>query len=94
MYSGPSTPRLEASVQVAAKQMVGLYLSIWVRSGLLPNIGGVQTTSVGTGIMRYLGNKGVALLLIWSQCLCQWTTQAVLISCALDNVQGLCCLPC
>lgn len=42
--------------------MVGLYLSIWVRTGLLPNIGGVQITSVGTGIMRYLGNKGVALI--------------------------------
>lgn len=48
----------EAFVQVAAKQMVGVYLSVWVRAGLLPHIRGVQATSVGTGIMGYLGNKG------------------------------------
>lgn len=39
--------------------MVGVYLSVWVRAGLLPHIRGVQATSVGTGIMGYLGNKGV-----------------------------------
>jgi hypothetical protein len=46
-------------LQVAAKQMVGVYLSVWVRAGLLPHIRGVQATSVGTGIMGYLGNKGI-----------------------------------
>ncbi len=46
--------------QVAAKQMVGVYLSVWVRAGLLPHIRGVQATSVGTGVMGYLGNKGAA----------------------------------
>lgn len=46
--------------QVAAKQMVGVYLSVWVRAGLLPHIRGVQATSVGTGIMGYLGNKGAS----------------------------------
>ncbi len=44
--------------QVAAKQMVGVYLSVWVRAALLPAVRGVQVTSVGTGIMGYLGNKG------------------------------------
>ncbi|CAK0784059.1 hypothetical protein CVIRNUC_007262 [Coccomyxa viridis] len=44
--------------QVAAKQMVGLYLSVWVRSEMLPYIRGVQATSVGTGVMGYFGNKG------------------------------------
>ena len=44
--------------QVAAKQMVGLYLSVWVRSEMLPYIRGVQVTSVGTGVMGYFGNKG------------------------------------
>lgn len=39
--------------------MVGVYLSVWVRKSLLPAIRGVQVTSVGTGIMGYLGNKGV-----------------------------------
>lgn len=46
-------------MQVAAKQMVGLYLSVWVRGDLAPCIRGVQATSVGTGVMGYLGNKGV-----------------------------------
>ena len=40
--------------------MVGLYLSVWVREELLPRIRGVQTTCVGTGVMGYLGNKGVS----------------------------------
>lgn len=38
--------------------MVGVYLSVWVKRGLLPHIRGVQATTVGTGIMGYLGNKG------------------------------------
>ena len=38
--------------------MVGVYLSVWVRAALLPAVRGVQVTSVGTGIMGYLGNKG------------------------------------
>ncbi|DBA87288.1 hypothetical protein WJX77_005794 [Trebouxia sp. C0004] len=45
-------------VQVAAKQMVGMYLSLWVRRGVVPHVRGVQVTSVGTGMMGYLGNKG------------------------------------
>ena len=51
-------------LQVAAKQMVGVYLSVWVRAGLLPHIRGVQATSVGTGIMGYLGNKGIPLCIL------------------------------
>lgn len=38
--------------------MVGLYLSVWVRSEMLPYIRGVQAASVGTGVMGYFGNKG------------------------------------
>ena len=54
-----SSPVSFPAVQVAARQMVGVYLSVWVRKSLLPAIRGVQVTSVGTGIMGYLGNKGV-----------------------------------
>ena len=46
-------------LQVAAKQMVGVYLSLWVRRGILPHVRGVQVTSIGTGMMGYLGNKGI-----------------------------------
>ena len=79
---------LVASLQVAAKQMVGLYLSVWVHTDLLPAIRGVQTTSVGTGIMRYLGNKGMAKMLTQLHCLCQWTTQAVTTHCTEEDAQG------
>ena len=53
-------------LQVAAKQMVGVYLSVWVRRGILPHVRGVQVTSVGTGMMGYLGNKGRHALLMSS----------------------------
>jgi hypothetical protein len=45
-------------LQLVGKQMVGIYLSIWVRRALLRQIRGVQVTTIGTGIMGYLGNKG------------------------------------
>lgn len=38
--------------------MVGVYLSLWVRRGILPHVRGVQVTSIGTGMLGYLGNKG------------------------------------
>lgn len=55
-------------VQVAAKQMVGLYLSIWVTKSLLLHIRGLQVASVGTGVMGYLGNKGHVTSSIHSLC--------------------------
>jgi len=55
-------------VQVAAKQMVGLYLSIWVTKSLLLHIRGVQVASVGTGVLGYLGNKGNVTYSIHSLC--------------------------
>ena len=45
--------------QVAAKQMVGIYLTVWVRRPLLQHIRGLQVACIGTGIMGYLGNKGM-----------------------------------
>ena len=59
-------------VQVAAKQMVGVYLSVWVRRPLLQHIRGVQVTSIGTGVLGYLGNKGAARLLAYSQLHDRW----------------------
>ncbi|KXZ53716.1 hypothetical protein GPECTOR_6g633 [Gonium pectorale] len=45
-------------VQVASKQLVGVYLTVWVRRSLLPVVRGVQVTTVATGFGGYLGNKG------------------------------------
>ena len=45
-------------VKVIGEQLVGMYLSIWVEVNMLPHIRGVQTASVGTGVLGVLGNKG------------------------------------
>lgn len=42
---------------VASKQMVGIFLSIWARRELLRDIGHLRISSMGRGIMGYLGNK-------------------------------------
>ncbi|XP_017249960.1 type I inositol polyphosphate 5-phosphatase 8 isoform X3 [Daucus carota subsp. sativus] len=42
----------------ASKQMVGLFLCIWVRSDLYSHISNLKVSCVGRGIMGYLGNKG------------------------------------
>ncbi|GFH22911.1 IPPc domain-containing protein, partial [Haematococcus lacustris] len=49
-------------VQVAARQLVGTYLSVWVSRALLPHVRGVQSCSVATGFGGYLGNKGAVLV--------------------------------
>lgn len=48
----------EVYVQVACKQLVGLYLSIWARKRIARHIRGIQATTAATGWGGYLGNKG------------------------------------
>ncbi|KAI3678895.1 hypothetical protein L6452_38199 [Arctium lappa] len=43
---------------VASKQMVGIYLTIWVKSDLRDNVRNMKVSCVGRGLMGYLGNKG------------------------------------
>lgn len=43
---------------IASKQMVGLFLSVWVRKELVEHIGHLRVDCVGRGIMGWLGNKG------------------------------------
>ncbi|XP_039003716.1 type I inositol polyphosphate 5-phosphatase 5-like [Hibiscus syriacus] len=43
---------------VASKQMVGIFLSIWTRTELVPYIGHLRISCIGTGILGRLGNKG------------------------------------
>ncbi|KAJ6851782.1 type I inositol polyphosphate 5-phosphatase 8-like [Iris pallida] len=42
----------------ASKQMVGILLSVWVRTGLMSQVTGLKVSCVGRGIMGYMGNKG------------------------------------
>eukprot|EP01018_Ginkgo_biloba_P013710 Gb_30199 [translate_table: standard] len=44
--------------RVASKQMVGIYISIWVKSELRRHIHDLNVSCVGCGIMGCLGNKG------------------------------------
>lgn len=45
-------------VRVISKQMVGIFISVWVRRSLRRNIGALKISTVGVGVMGYIGNKG------------------------------------
>ncbi|CAO2834129.1 unnamed protein product [Amaranthus hypochondriacus] len=45
-------------VRIASKQMVGIFLTIWVRKGLRKRIQNLKVSTVGVGVMGYIGNKG------------------------------------
>ncbi|URE30894.1 endonuclease exonuclease phosphatase family domain containing protein [Musa troglodytarum] len=40
------------------KQMVGIFLSVWVRRELVQHVGHLRVATIGRGIMGCLGNKG------------------------------------
>ena len=42
---------------VASKQMVGIFLCVWMRADYRNHISNLKVSRVGTGIMGYLGNK-------------------------------------
>ncbi|XP_010553300.1 PREDICTED: type I inositol polyphosphate 5-phosphatase 8 isoform X2 [Tarenaya hassleriana] len=42
----------------ASKQMVGIFVCVWVRDDLFKHITDLKVSCVGRGIMGYLGNKG------------------------------------
>ncbi|CAN1270980.1 Type I inositol polyphosphate 5-phosphatase 4 [Linum perenne] len=43
---------------VASKQMVGIFLTVWVRRSLRDDVKNMKVSCVGRGLMGYLGNKG------------------------------------
>ncbi|CAH2035262.1 unnamed protein product [Thlaspi arvense] len=45
-------------VRIVSKQMVGVFLTIWVRRSLRKHISNLCVSTVGVGIMGYIGNKG------------------------------------
>lgn len=44
-------------VRIVSKQMVGIYVSIWVRRRLRRHINNLKVSPVGVGLMGYMGNK-------------------------------------
>ncbi|KAG2253093.1 hypothetical protein Bca52824_083229 [Brassica carinata] len=50
--------RRPAYVRLVSKQMVGVLLTIWVKRSMRKHIQNVRVSTVGVGIMGYIGNKG------------------------------------
>lgn len=50
-----SRPRF---VRIVSKQMVGIYISVWVCRKLRRHINNLKVSLVGVGLMGYMGNKG------------------------------------
>ncbi|KAJ7973998.1 putative Type I inositol polyphosphate 5-phosphatase [Quillaja saponaria] len=50
--------RKSAYVRIVSKQMVGIFLTIWVRRSLRKHIQNLKVSTVGVGVMGYIGNKG------------------------------------
>ncbi|KAM0062685.1 putative inositol-polyphosphate 5-phosphatase [Helianthus debilis subsp. tardiflorus] len=50
--------RRPAYVRIVSKQMVGVFITIWVRRQLRKHIQNVHVSAVGVGVMGYIGNKG------------------------------------
>ncbi|CAL0300593.1 unnamed protein product [Lupinus luteus] len=43
---------------VASKQMVGVFLTVWVKNHMKDDVRNLKVSCVGRGLMGYLGNKG------------------------------------
>ncbi|KAL1617563.1 hypothetical protein SLS56_010926 [Neofusicoccum ribis] len=67
-YTDPATAaKFKAAMQyalpagyqlVAEQQLIGLLLFVYAAPSIAPEVRSVSTTSVGTGLMGYMGNKG------------------------------------
>lgn len=58
----PANTQMKYSL-IASKQMVGIFLTIWVRKELVQHIGHLRICCISRGIMGYLGNKVVLKIL-------------------------------
>ncbi|KAK2404340.1 type IV inositol polyphosphate 5-phosphatase [Trifolium repens] len=45
-------------VKIVSKQMVGIFITVWVRRSLRKHIQNLKVSTVGVGVMGYIGNKG------------------------------------
>jgi len=56
--------RRSSYVRIVSKQMVGIFITIWVRRSLRKQIQNLKVSTVGVGVMGYIGNKVFFFLLI------------------------------
>ena len=66
--------------KVAEQQLLGLYLLVFASHDLHQSISSVSTTSVGTGLMGYMGNKGA----VTARIILGETTRIVFVNCHLS----------
>ena len=64
---------------VAEQQLIGLFLLIYASPEIAPTISSVSTTSVGTGLGGYMGNKGA----VTARIVLGETTRVVFVNCHL-----------
>ncbi len=64
MFSSPC--RQNRFLRIVSKQMVGIYITIWIRSDLRHHVHDIKVCSVGCGIFNYLGNK-VGFFCVWER---------------------------
>ena len=65
--------------RVAEQQLIGLFLVIYASAELAPTISSTSTTSVGTGLGGYMGNKGA----VTARIVLGETTRMVFVNCHL-----------
>ena len=65
--------------RVAEQQLIGLFLVIYASPEVAPTISSISTTSVGTGIGGYMGNKGA----VTARIVLGETTRMVFVNCHL-----------
>ncbi|MFQ6640102.1 hypothetical protein Gotur_015264 [Gossypium turneri] len=53
-----SRKRRSSYVKIVSKQKVGIFLTIWVRRSLRRHIYNLKVSTVGVGVLGYIGNKG------------------------------------
>ncbi|MCJ1230194.1 hypothetical protein MMC12_006866 [Toensbergia leucococca] len=63
--------------RVAEQQLIGLLLLVYASPLIAPTISSVSTTSVGTGLMGYMGNKGA----VTARIVLGETTRLVFVNC-------------
>lgn len=62
---------------IASKQMVGIFVTIWVRKELVPFVSHLRISSTSRGIMGCLGNKVILILVFFEfPCLQIWDNSA------------------
>lgn len=49
--------RRSSFVRIISKQMVGIFLTVWVRRSLRKHIQNLKVSTAGVGVMGYIGNK-------------------------------------